>query len=167
MSSDISRRLHAYSKCLRACSICENASFRCPWRESRRRKCLAIVPWTFAGGWQPIRSSETPPADIRGPTAEGERPSALRSGRPLHRHRESRHPRQILEMRGGHILQLPRQHVIDGRPLHPRQLPQHLPLIPRHPRPQLHQPDRLRQHGRRVISKRLFDGRLLPQRSLS
>jgi hypothetical protein len=64
--------------------------------------------------------------------------------RPPHRHRQPRHSRQLLGMRRSHIFQLPRQHRVDRRPLPPRQLTKHIPLIPRHPRPQLHQPDRLR-----------------------
>jgi hypothetical protein len=77
--------------------------------------------------------------------------------RPSHRHRQSRHSRQRLRMRGSDVLELPRQHRIDRRPLPPRQSPQHVPLIPRHPRPQLHQPNRLRQDAGRVLPESLFD----------
>jgi len=54
-STDISKRLWAYSVCPPASSIGESASHRCPWTESKREKRYAISPWTFAEGCEPTR----------------------------------------------------------------------------------------------------------------
>ena len=91
--------------------------------------------------------------------------SMLRNGHfgdlsgPGQRRREPRNRRrQLLGMRARHILQLPRQHGVDRRLIPLGEPPQHLALIPRNARMQLDQPNRLRQHRRRLVAKRFFDG---------
>src|SRR6266702_1193483 len=87
----------------------------------------------------------------------------LCASRPPEGNLESRNvPRQLLGMRTRHVLELAGQNLIDGRLVPPRQVVQHLLLIPRHPRPQLDEPDRLRQDGGGIIAERLLDDGLLP-----
>jgi hypothetical protein len=72
-------------------------------------------------------------------------PVHTRASRPRERRREpGNRRRQLLRMSRGDVLQLACQHLVERRPLAPREVLKHLPLIPRHPSPQLDQPDRLR-----------------------
>ena len=56
--------------------------------------------------------------------------------------------RKLLGMRAGHVLELAGEDFIDGGVVPPGEVMQHLLLISRNMRPQLDEPDRLRQDGR-------------------
>ena len=70
--------------------------------------------------------------------------------------------RKLLGVRACHVLELAREHFIDGRLVPAGEPAEHVALIARNARPQLHESDGFRKHPRCIGSERLLDLRLRP-----
>ena len=78
------------------------------------------------------------------------------SPRPGHRLGEPRQRRrQLLNVRAGDAIQVPREHSADGRLLLIHPVLQHIDVMPWRPDAQLRAPDRLRQDTGRIVPERL------------
>jgi hypothetical protein len=84
-------------------------------------------------------------------------PVALREQRgswPCQRGLQCRHRRrQLFSVCACDVLELAGQHLVNRRPVPLREIVQHVLLIPRYPRPQLHEADRFGQHRRRLAER--------------
>jgi hypothetical protein len=135
---------------------------------SRRAKVASAAMTTYAvarGLARDPESAPRPPTSTSSAATSDERTARRTASltRPRQRRSERRHRRrQLLGVRARDVFELARQYVIDRRPMPRRKRHEHVALISRHSHSQQHQPDRLRQHPRRVIAERRFDDPLLP-----